>query len=1394
MTEAIALHPRVSYPRQARAGGKYVVSVDLDHRLSPDEWPYDREEYPVTCFLDAAPHFVQEVAGDPTVVVHRFGGSYGPARFWLTAGKPAVAAIRLTLVNGAGTPILTRTLDDIEIVEGRAPQLVTVADDDVVSVPGRATAESRPAAGTFRWLHLGDLQFQRPRRRGRNDTETYPRWPALVADVRRIVEQSPIDAIIVTGDLATAGREEELEAAYESLDALRREFADAFGRSPAVLTVPGNHDADLETLGDKSVVRRWDSDPVRLARFWSDATDPLRMHVTRLFARYERYWRSAGPAGSVRGLLPGDFAVTLHTGGIRVGVVGLNDAFLGDPRDNRGGRADLEQAQLQAVCGDVREWALAHDLRVLLTHHHPSALPAEMGERFYRGLAPRWLFDLRLYGATHRQKAPMEAVETPSGLSIGGNASRWQGERGQGYRIGEARLSDRGLSVRMWSRLARGSRVVADPAGATGSDGVAVIEAGHRGAAAATDPQPGADAGNEPKIVVGGDAALPSVARRPRSRPPADEPAGYDPAFLGGWLFPLPKFSARAPSGSAVVPLHYEHFTIVMSLRRRFACFAAVNVDRERQVRVPRSADHWALDERIKPDEQVGDRFYAKSRLGRSRLVGRLQPAWGGRSAANRAATATNTYTNVVPLVRPLTEHRLWVDLPELIADTFAFGRRMVMFAGPVFNTDDPAVAGVQVPRAHWRIAVFQRADQTAVSMAFLAVQSIEMQRQSIDGPSDFYHVRVADVEKLTGLDFGPLVDADRANGDRLPAAGKVLRIDARPIRRLSEVVEHFDASTMPSLKQAETDNAAAVIEAPAVTIDVASRQASSRRDAGYWFYVSHAHSNGDEDLRQFVQDLVAEVRSLTGTDVEAFFDQHSVAGEAPFAVAAALARSRVMVAIISPAYINSKWCGQEWQYFAGSDPLFGPRRPILPVIWIPPTGELPDAVARLQLTGQGSPPSYREKGLRYMARRQRHRDHYYETLHQLAELLISNGKAVSPSDEKALDNLPDFTTLPNAFEKSPPNWASGVSASEGVSTDGSNASALHLSVSERVTLAEAITQAFPTPNDLQALLLRLDKHLSETTNASSYHAMVRRVVGIAQAEGWIGNLLSEARASRPRNAKLAAAVRQLLNYRPDSGPNLERTLQLQDGIFDAGAWRSPLAGIAAQVCRIEGPDGWSIGTGFLVGRDLVMTAFNVVEQFLSSGGTDLTCRFDYRTLSDGTVSKGTTWRLSAAEWLVDFSPYHAADSLPYPSDKEPDADHLDYAILRLAAAAGEAPIGAAGEGEFVPVRGWILLADTDASLEPRSPVAIVQHPHGRALQVAFQHDGLVGLNASRTRVWYRTSTLPGSSGAPCFSGNWELIAMHHAARSDKNEGIPIQAIAARLRRNGVILGGEQPA
>jgi V8-like Glu-specific endopeptidase len=60
--------------------------------------------------------------------------------------------------------------------------------------------------------------------------------------------------------------------------------------------------------------------------------------------------------------------------------------------------------------------------------------------------------------------------------------------------------------------------------------------------------------------------------------------------------------------------------------------------------------------------------------------------------------------------------------------------------------------------------------------------------------------------------------------------------------------------------------------------------------------------------------------------------------------------------------------------------------------------------------------------------------------------------------------------------------------------------------------------------------------------------------------------------------------------------------------------------------------------------------------------------------------------------------------------------------------------------------------------------------------------------------VTYRTNTLGGSSGSPCFNADLELIALHHGSDPDfhpahtpeYNEGIPFDTILARLANKGL--------
>jgi hypothetical protein len=65
----------------------------------------------------------------------------------------------------------------------------------------------------------------------------------------------------------------------------------------------------------------------------------------------------------------------------------------------------------------------------------------------------------------------------------------------------------------------------------------------------------------------------------------------------------------------------------------------------------------------------------------------------------------------------------------------------------------------------------------------------------------------------------------------------------------------------------------------------------------------------------------------------------------------------------------------------------------------------------------------------------------------------------------------------------------------------------------------------------------------------------------------------------------------------------------------------------------------------------------------------------------------------------------------------------------------------------------------------------------------------VVGFSEKKDRLFYRTDTLPGSSGAPCFDADWKFLALHqgHSFESGNyNRGIPYALIADWLDQHGL--------
>jgi hypothetical protein len=344
----------------------------------------------------------------------------------------------------------------------------------------------------------------------------------------------------------------------------------------------------------------------------------------------------------------------------------------------------------------------------------------------------------------------------------------------------------------------------------------------------------------------------------------------------------------------------------------------------------------------------------------------------------------------------------------------------------------------------------------------------------------------------------------------------------------------------------------------------------------------------------------------------------------------------------------------------------------------------------------------------------------------------------------------------------------------------------LELTGRQFAPLSKAL-RATLTPNQFDRMLKeRLEIERPNISLGGDYVTIVSDVIGEANRAGWVHLLVDAAREERPTNPVFLEYA-QMLGTGPEGLPKgaaLEGIVRGSNTSLDIAVFLARAGAIVGQVCRID-IDGDGAGTGFLVGKSAVLTNYHVVEPVLD--GRDplekLACRFDFKVREDGnSINQGTV--IPVTQILLS-SPYDdPADLQDGPA--QPDPAKLDYALLQLEGAPGADPVGGKPNGE---PRGWVAMPAAPHPFAPRSPLFIVQHPDKKPMKLALDTQAILRLNATKTRVRYSTNTLPGSSGSPCFSQDWGLVALHHSGDArwtpTWNEGIPITLVADQIRAQG---------
>ena len=236
----------------------------------------------------------------------------------------------------------------------------------------------------------------------------------------------------------------------------------------------------------------------------------------------------------------------------------------------------------------------------------------------------------------------------------------------------------------------------------------------------------------------------------------------------------------------------------------------------------------------------------------------------------------------------------------------------------------------------------------------------------------------------------------------------------------------------------------------------------------------------------------------------------------------------------------------------------------------------------------------------------------------------------------------------------------------------------------------------------------------------------------------------------------------------------------------DFAAWMSTAERVMHAVCRIElVQDGTnqSFGTGFLIAPARVITCYHVVHNIARLTGSplcdlveletlpaclsDIRFRFGYFGIPDSPGRKeGQVCKLAKRGWCVASEPHWrcevdggAPGECPELPDKCRKRYLHDFLVLESDGRPGDS-------------RGWL----TRYPIQPQTllrlqedPLLVVQHPGGEPMAFSNGHilglglppdDGFVLLHDAKTR--------DASSGSPCLSIDWKVVAIHQGWLRDE--------------------------
>lgn len=354
--------------------------------------------------------------------------------------------------------------------------------------------------------------------------------------------------------------------------------------------------------------------------------------------------------------------------------------------------------------------------------------------------------------------------------------------------------------------------------------------------------------------------------------------------------------------------------------------------------------------------------------------------------------------------------------------------------------------------------------------------------------------------------------------------------------------------------------------------------------------------------------------------------------------------------------------------------------------------------------------------------------------------------------------------------------------------------------------LRDGIIRRFIPTEFEQFLDITLDRELHNYVMKADFPYEVYQLIKRSSKDGWYPEFiiaLMRAKPGEPAFTQLAFELKIGSNAYEDAPANVMdygglQALVNRAPFFDPEAMISNIIRVKRCVCRVHilAAEGEGFGTGFLVGPDLLLTNYHVMEPVFRdpSSAPNVSFTFDYEILDNGNgIAPGTIIKL-ARDFRVADSPYAQADATGIPdiNSIEWPADRLDYALIRLERNVAAEPVRTLvlKQAAPTPERGYIRPSATPT--QDAKDLFIFQHPQGGPIKIAIGLEKILGMDRNKRRIRYAINTLAGSSGSPCFDKDFNWTALHNSGdplwNPQYNQGIPVARILQDLAQKQITL------